>query len=373
MLCRSFSLAFSYTSEYSGDSTQLTYLRSRYYASGTGRFLTRDTWNGNANSPMSFNRWNYGDSNPISHIDPTGTCWVTVGTKREWLPDGAQVCQPDYGMTPGAFYNTPISSRAQISTNSLAQVFGGKQLWKVYLAMTCKTDAWWYADLAHPFDYELFIGLMIIQEANIQYRIDGNIVTFNSDYLKRAEVISDVVATVSKYGGHNNYSCPPIHVSCISSVFNFWADHSEVAQARINELYHLIWNADQDRDVADMNIDEYANSGPASIGQYYSRVNPNERITQDLVAVLSQARIWGHEALNKTAKPDGPIMYGSDPNWTGKLGTDYKLIPGNNINGTVRNTIYYYQADGWIAYTASQYAFWKGELGNIVDNMKVIP
>jgi len=24
------------------------------------RFLTRDTWGGDANNPMSFNRWNYG-------------------------------------------------------------------------------------------------------------------------------------------------------------------------------------------------------------------------------------------------------------------------------------------------------------------------
>ena len=60
------------TNEYSGDSTQLTYLRARYYASGTGRFLTRDTWMGDYNRPLSLNRWVYGYGNPVNQIDPTG-------------------------------------------------------------------------------------------------------------------------------------------------------------------------------------------------------------------------------------------------------------------------------------------------------------
>lgn len=36
--------------------------------------MTRDTWSGNANQPMSFNRWNYTESNPINHVDPSGFC-----------------------------------------------------------------------------------------------------------------------------------------------------------------------------------------------------------------------------------------------------------------------------------------------------------
>jgi len=65
-------LAYRYTFVHSGDSTQLTYLRSRYYSSGTGRFLTRDTWGGNIGQPLTHNRWNYENSNPINYIDPSG-------------------------------------------------------------------------------------------------------------------------------------------------------------------------------------------------------------------------------------------------------------------------------------------------------------
>jgi len=63
---------YSYTNESYGDSTQLLYLRSRYYASGTGRFLTRDTWGGDYNTPLSLNRWSYTTANPINFVDPSG-------------------------------------------------------------------------------------------------------------------------------------------------------------------------------------------------------------------------------------------------------------------------------------------------------------
>jgi hypothetical protein len=42
------------------------------YAPGMGRFLTRDTWSGDANKPMSLNRWAYTEGNPINSTDPTG-------------------------------------------------------------------------------------------------------------------------------------------------------------------------------------------------------------------------------------------------------------------------------------------------------------
>ena len=49
--------SYAFTGEFLGDSTQLTYLRARYYSSGMGRFLTRDTWMGDYNRLLSLNRW----------------------------------------------------------------------------------------------------------------------------------------------------------------------------------------------------------------------------------------------------------------------------------------------------------------------------
>lgn len=60
---------------YQGDSTQLIYLRARYYNPADGRFVSRDTWEGNYNRPMSMNRWVYVEGNPVNRIDPTGHCF----------------------------------------------------------------------------------------------------------------------------------------------------------------------------------------------------------------------------------------------------------------------------------------------------------
>jgi RHS repeat-associated protein/CSLREA domain-containing protein len=67
--------AYGYSGEYSGTDTTLLYLRARFYRPSLGRFLTKDNWEGDVNSPMSYNLWNYVDANPINRRDPSGYCY----------------------------------------------------------------------------------------------------------------------------------------------------------------------------------------------------------------------------------------------------------------------------------------------------------
>ncbi|MCG2786472.1 MAG: hypothetical protein L6461_15375 [Anaerolineae bacterium] len=60
------------TSEYQSDDS--VYLRTRHYAPSTGRFLTRDTWSGDANRPLSLNGWVYAKMNPVNLADQSGKC-----------------------------------------------------------------------------------------------------------------------------------------------------------------------------------------------------------------------------------------------------------------------------------------------------------
>ncbi len=64
--------SFGFIAAYQGDSTELIYLRARYYNPQDGRFQSRDTWEGNYNRPLSLNRWNYVEANPVNFIDPSG-------------------------------------------------------------------------------------------------------------------------------------------------------------------------------------------------------------------------------------------------------------------------------------------------------------
>ncbi len=63
---------YGFTGESYSPSTQLTYLRARYYNPADGRFTSRDTWGGDVNRPLSLNRWGYVEGNPVNWIDPSG-------------------------------------------------------------------------------------------------------------------------------------------------------------------------------------------------------------------------------------------------------------------------------------------------------------
>jgi len=63
---------YAFTGEWEDGSTGMIYLRARYYAPWQGRFLTRDTWRGDFNRPVSYNAWLYASSNPLRWVDPTG-------------------------------------------------------------------------------------------------------------------------------------------------------------------------------------------------------------------------------------------------------------------------------------------------------------
>ena len=65
-----------------GDSTQLLFLRARYYNPTNGRFQSRDTWSGDVNRPLSLNRWMYVEGNPVNFVDQTGN------SPHPWAPNG---------------------------------------------------------------------------------------------------------------------------------------------------------------------------------------------------------------------------------------------------------------------------------------------
>ncbi len=71
--------AYQFTGE-SRDANGLTYLRARYYNSGDGRFVSRDTWGGDYNRPLSLNRWGYAEGSPVMYSDPSGHCVFGLDT-----------------------------------------------------------------------------------------------------------------------------------------------------------------------------------------------------------------------------------------------------------------------------------------------------
>jgi RHS repeat-associated protein len=50
----------------------LYYLRARYYNPSTGRFMSRDPYDGNKILPISLHKYLYASSNPVNRADPRG-------------------------------------------------------------------------------------------------------------------------------------------------------------------------------------------------------------------------------------------------------------------------------------------------------------
>jgi RHS repeat-associated protein len=105
---------YAFTGEYYGDSTQLLYLRARHYAPSTGRFLTRDTWMGEYNRPLSLNRWNYVGGNPVNVVDPSGHCYGGSFWDLFKAPFFGP-CLPSGSSVPGTSTSVPPSTSTTLT------------------------------------------------------------------------------------------------------------------------------------------------------------------------------------------------------------------------------------------------------------------
>ena len=70
-----FATDYGYTGEMTDD-TGMVNLRARWYDPGTGRFLTKDSWSGDYENPITLGKWLYANANPVMYTDPTGNCYT---------------------------------------------------------------------------------------------------------------------------------------------------------------------------------------------------------------------------------------------------------------------------------------------------------
>ncbi|MFC5405720.1 S8 family serine peptidase [Cohnella soli] len=82
---------FRYAGEYWDDSTNLQYLRTRWYDPSMGRFINEDTYKGQIDNPLTLNLYTYVSNNPLIYTDPSGHKeWLIHGTWSDgdtWTPE----------------------------------------------------------------------------------------------------------------------------------------------------------------------------------------------------------------------------------------------------------------------------------------------
>jgi len=73
---------YRYCGEYYDKETEEVYLRARYYESSVGRFITRDTYTGESDEPLSLHLYTYCANDGVNAWDPSGHCYKNGKWKR---------------------------------------------------------------------------------------------------------------------------------------------------------------------------------------------------------------------------------------------------------------------------------------------------
>ncbi len=108
---------FGYTGEMWDEESNLLYLRARYYEPETGRFLTRDSYEGELQNPLSRNLYAYVQNNPVNGVDPTGHALIIP--KRITYPNSNNC------LTPGTLTPEEAYRNQQALFNNLGEIVVG--------------------------------------------------------------------------------------------------------------------------------------------------------------------------------------------------------------------------------------------------------
>jgi RHS repeat-associated protein len=79
---------YLYTGEQFDHSLGLYYLRARYMNAGSGRFHTKDAWQGSLFAPSTLNGFVYASGDPANRIDPSG--FVDINVSSQQMAGGIQ-------------------------------------------------------------------------------------------------------------------------------------------------------------------------------------------------------------------------------------------------------------------------------------------
>jgi RHS repeat-associated protein len=71
--------SYLYTGEQLDSATDAYYLRARYYQPSTGRFISKDPWEGDREDSRTLDGYQYASNNPIIYVDPSGNNFMLLG------------------------------------------------------------------------------------------------------------------------------------------------------------------------------------------------------------------------------------------------------------------------------------------------------
>jgi RHS repeat-associated protein len=143
--------SYGYAGEQVDSYIKLINLRSRQYSPLTGTFLTRDSWQGSANTPMSYNSWVYGYSDPVRYTDPSGQ-FASEYLDFTYASGYGDRTQPRWGDAD----EQALDNSAQAVGQALANTINN-QLMPMYQKIEGLNEPWTHSFIRPVTAYEAFM------------------------------------------------------------------------------------------------------------------------------------------------------------------------------------------------------------------------
>ncbi|WP_332908482.1 RHS repeat-associated core domain-containing protein [Paenibacillus roseus] len=163
--------SFRYSGELWDRTTQLQYLRARWYDPSVGRFISKDTYEGDITNPLTLNLYTYTANNPLRYIDPSGHCFT------EWL--GKKYCKAAW---------ESVKEQAKIEWEFLKQAHSSYYSAADYWSMGTLSELNEYYRISkeNPYSLEQFLAAgMIFIEVTPQGKV-SKLTNKGQDFLKNA-------------------------------------------------------------------------------------------------------------------------------------------------------------------------------------------
>lgn len=117
------------------------YLRARYYNSSYGRFTQMDNWQGVGTNPITFNKYIYGNDDPLNFTDPTGNFSITELQVTNSIRTNLSNLQIDVGISLLDGYLEPDTASSNAGNNAIMTglaVIGGPASFKLLRMLSGK-------------------------------------------------------------------------------------------------------------------------------------------------------------------------------------------------------------------------------------------
>ena len=201
--------AFRYCGEYYDAETGTIYLRARYYDPTTGRFISRDSYAGKNEDPLSLNRYTYCQNNSLIFVDPSGKYSVVIWAN---YPDEKKSVSKNN------------KKQAEIIAEQYEEKYGGECY--VYEVGTAEdfVTAWNSLDDSEPIDAIQFIGhgTAARETDDITYGY-GNIYFGDGSKLYAETYINNIAGGVHdkkrRVKGINDYTIDDVYGKNVGSIY----------------------------------------------------------------------------------------------------------------------------------------------------------